>query len=154
MNPPDDVAAHIRALAERGDLEDLCTRCGDCCSFAFRMETPEGTTRHLVPTIKCRHLVKERDGSTSCAIYATRREEAPWCGRSLPSQLANGVCSQRCGYLRGAPWMRYSEPLADMDYHFLALGLLEQIDRIEYTLNPDDVRRFRGQCNRLLSGER
>ena len=154
MNPIDRVEEHLRALARETALERVCSRCGHCCSFAFRMETPRGTTRHTIPSIRSRPLIPQSNGTTTCAVYPTRREKAPWCGKSLPIQLANGVCSRRCAYLRGAPWLRYSEPLAKTDYHFLALGLLGQIERVEDTLNPDDVRRFRAQCTRLLGSDR
>lgn len=142
MNPPDTVAAHLRDLAAQGDLEALCTHCGDCCQFAFRIDGPDGQQRYRLPALSCRHLLRQDDGTTRCAVYHDRAEQAPWCSKDLQSQLTQGVCSSRCAYVQGAQ-LQVSEPLPDREMPFFSVGLLEMIERVEDTLDASAVRRFR-----------
>lgn len=44
--------------------KDLCLRCGKCCRYVTR--------RGVVTSIKCKYLVEESDGKTSCSIYEKR----------------------------------------------------------------------------------
>jgi uncharacterized cysteine cluster protein YcgN (CxxCxxCC family) len=144
MNPPDTVAAHVHALASQGDPEALCTHCGDCCQFAFRIDGPDGQQRYLLADLPCRHLLRQDDGTTRCAVYHDRAAQAPWCSKDLQSQLTHGVCSARCGYVQGAQ-LRVSEPLPAYETPFFAVGLLEMIERVADTLDADGVRRFRAR---------
>jgi len=146
MNPPDVFASHIANLAAHGDLEDLCTHCGDCCQFAFRIDCPDGQQRYQIPGLHCRHLIRQQDGTTRCAVYHDRHTQAPWCSKDLQSQLTHGVCSARCGYVQGAPaGIRVSEPLPAHEMPFFVVGLLGMIEGVEETLDAGEVRRFRAR---------
>ena len=144
MNPPDVVADHIRALADRGDLEALCHNCGDCCQFAFRLDGPDGQQRYLVSGLHCRFLMRQPDGTTRCAVYHDRAAQAPWCSKDLQSQLTNGVCSSRCGYVQGAN-LYVSAFLPDQELPFFATGLQTMLDDVEHTLDAQSVRQFRAR---------
>ena len=145
MNPPDTVAAHLRALASNHDLEQLCNHCGDCCSFAFRLDGSGSQQRYLIPDLWCRHLIRNQDSSTRCAVYDDRAAQAPWCSKDLQSQLSHGVCSTRCGYVRGAAGLQVSSPLPPHEMPFFAFGVLDMIEKVEHTLDADSVRRFRAR---------
>jgi hypothetical protein len=143
VNSAEQIDAHLRALAQQRDLEEVCTRCGDCCTFAFRMATPMGERRYLVPGLPCRFLETRSDGRTHCTVYDRRPEAAPWCGKDLAGQLTRGVASPRCGYTADQPWFLASEPIAEEMLRALAGSILEQLEATEHTLDPDALRRFR-----------
>ncbi len=145
MNSADQIEEHLRALAAERDLEDVCTRCGDCCQFAFQMPTPIGLRRYLVPGLPCRFLQTRDDGRTHCSVYDRRAEAAPWCGDSLAGQLTRGVASPRCGYTTGQSWFVCSDPAGEDMLRGLAGPILEKVAEVEHTLDPDALARFRAR---------
>ena len=144
-NEPRRVRAHLDTLAQRRDLEAYCNRCGDCCHFAFWMQVGGRLERFTVPNLRCRHLRFGEGGLASCAVYANRRELAPWCSHDTASQLSNGVFSLGCGYIQGAAWLKPSRSVDAEQLMALSRAILGQVQRVEDTLDPDSVRLFRAR---------
>ena len=145
VNNPRRVRAHLDALGTRRDLEEYCSRCGDCCRFAFRMQVGGRIERFIVPNLQCKHLRFGEDGLASCAVYADRHTLAPWCSPNTASQLASAVFSPRCGYIQGAEWLRPSQQIRAGQLDALAPGILGQVHRVEDTLDAESVLLFRSR---------
>lgn len=142
LNPPDRVREILGELEQTRDLEGVCARCGDCCSFAFMLYTPLGLRRYRVPDLPCRFLEPE-GGRTRCTVYEARADNAPWCGKSLAGQLTRGVCSSRCGYIEDVDRFQVSEVFPDDQLAIVIEEVLQSVESKEHTLDPEAVRRFR-----------
>jgi len=142
LHDPRRVSRHLERLAENGDLEGYCNRCGDCCRFAFFMQFGDRAQRFTVPDLWCRYLGTDADGRALCEVYADRRTLAPWCSRDTASQLSNGVFSPRCGYVQGASWLQPSQPASPDQLAMLAPALVQQVRQVEDTLDAVAVQQF------------
>jgi hypothetical protein len=77
--------------------DDQCLRCGQCCYMPDQAGHPS--------TTPCRHLLFNEDGTTSCAIYATR------IGTRLGPKVVCGERRRDCFDYQGCPYNTGTKPV-------------------------------------------
>ena len=136
------VPAHLARLAAEGPLESICARCGDCCHFAVTIRPPREPRRLLIGDLPCRHLEREPDGRTRCAVYAERSPKAPWCGTGLRHQVEAGLFPPTCPYVQDADWYTGSEVVAGDEVGDWLDEIMVRLPGLAWTLNRSAVEAF------------
>ena len=97
--------------------ESVCRRCGQCCysSVMFRNRLT------IIPDLPCKHLLRQSDNSTLCAIYSSRQQVSEWCNHMTPQTVNAGLFPEDCPYVRDIPG-------------YSGKGMVSESDREEFYL--------------------
>lgn len=153
VNKPEAVQKHLDNLAvEKGDLESVCTHCGDCCHASINT----GKSIVVVPELPCRFLVAKSDGKFWCSVYADRFQKAPWC-RDLLSGALTGAYPTSCNYMRGMEGYNGGILLNKGDYASVRPALQEiikgsQNGDLEKAFHQEDIQAFLEEDSWLAKG--
>lgn len=152
-NQPGIIQRHLDRLEKSvGDLESVCSNCGDCCCASINI----GKSIIVVPELPCRFLVIKSSGKFNCSVYEERFAKAPWC-QDLLSGALTGAYPVSCNYMKGLSGYNGGIKLTENDYELVRPELQKiikanQSSELQKAFHKEDVQSFIGDDPWLSKG--